>query len=120
MGLGRVELPASPPSSVSVRLPLFRVFVFLKERTFDDLQFGLIGRETGGVRDRFQVPGVPAWRSPNPTLVPFFEPYIETAKERFEQTQWVQREAMRHYVRCRRQQAEVNQVLSIWLRGPRC
>ena len=24
---------------------------------------GLIGRETGGVRNRFQVPGIPAWRS---------------------------------------------------------
>lgn len=49
-----------------------------------------------------------------------FEPYIESPKERFEQTQWVQREAMRHYVRFRREHATVNQVLSVWLRGPRC
>ena len=49
-----------------------------------------------------------------------FEPYIESPKERFEQAYWVRLEAMRHYVRCRQTTAAPNQVLSVWLRGPRC
>lgn len=47
-------------------------------------------------------------------------PYIETPQEIYQHREWVQREAARYYARCRRDFAEVNQVLDIWLRGPRC
>jgi len=49
-----------------------------------------------------------------------FVPYIQTSQQTHQHGQWVQHEAMRHYVRIRRALATPNQVVNVFLRGPRC